>query len=240
MSRQIFLMLTLTLLVGTLIVAFSVQGVRASGTVGVKAGDWIKYDYTVTGALTETPIPTWMKVEILSVEGSTVTVRLTMRMPNGTEGSENLTLDVARTSDYGTGGTFDTFFGFQFVIPANSTARQGVDFIYVILLSQGLAGTTNVGETTRTYVGASRTVVSATFGGQGGLYDTLKCYWDKPTGAMVEASATRDGMTAIAKATETNMWQAIPEFPSFLIPPLFIIFTFLAVAAKRKATRRCS
>ncbi len=33
---------------------------------------------------------------------------------------------------------------------------------------------------------------------------------------------------------------AIPEFPSFLIPPLFVIFTFFAVAAKRKATRRCS
>ena len=30
----------------------------------------------------------------------------------------------------------------------------------------------------------------------------------------------------------------IPEFSSFLIPPLFVIFTFFAVAAKRKARRR--
>ena len=38
-------------------------------------GDWIKYDYTVTDAPSGTPNPTWMKVEFLSVEGTTVSVQ---------------------------------------------------------------------------------------------------------------------------------------------------------------------
>jgi len=180
--------------------------------VGVKAGDWIKYDYTITDAPPGTPIPTWLKVEILSVEGTTVTVRLTMHMSNGTEGSETLTLDVARTLVYDTGGTFDTFFGFGFVIPANSTV--GGDFIYIILLSpEFMLGTQIDGETTRTYAGASRTVIYATFSYIGDRYgnNPLKYYWDKQTGVMVEASATLDSMTATAKATETNMWEAAPE-----------------------------
>jgi hypothetical protein len=179
--------------------------------VGVKAGDWIKYDYTVTGAPPGTPIPTWMKVEILSVEGTTATVRLTMHMSDGTEGNETLTLDVARTLVYGTGGTFDTFFGFGFVIPANSTV--GGDYIYIILLTpEFMLGKQIDGETTNTYAGASRIVVYATFSYIGGRYGNrpLKYYWDKQTGVMVEASATLDSMTVTAKATETNMWQAAP------------------------------
>jgi parallel beta-helix repeat protein len=176
--------------------------------VGVKAGNWIKYEYTYTNAPSETPLPTWIKVEFLSVEGTTVTLRLTMSMSNGTESSETLTLDVARTLAYGTGGTFDTLFGFGFVIPANSTV--GGDYIYIMLLSPAfMLGKQIDGETTGTYAGASRIVVYATFSYIGARYGNrpLKYYWDKQTGVMVEASATLDGMTVTAKATETNMWE---------------------------------
>jgi hypothetical protein len=177
-------------------------------TVGVKAGDWIKYDYNIIGAPQEALMPASMKVEILDVEGTTVTLQLTIKLSNGTENSEMLTLDVTRTLDYDTGGTFDTFFGFQFVIPANSPARYGVDFIYVTLLNQGLAGTNDVGETTRECAGGNRTVVYATFNYQGGRYGQLRFYWDKHTGVMVEASNTLDSMTVKATATQTNIWEA--------------------------------
>lgn len=90
--------MTLTLLfICALTLAFMVQSVIASGTlsegtsmqnnqnitfiivaasegqVGVEAGDWIKYDYTVSGALSGTPLPAWMKVEFLSVEVANAT-----------------------------------------------------------------------------------------------------------------------------------------------------------------------
>jgi len=224
-SGTVLMLLTISIVA----LAFNIQTAKAEYQVGVKVGDWIKYDYTVTGVPPATPIPIWMKVEILSVEGTTIIVRLTMNMSGGTESSETITLHVARTLDYDTGGTFDTYFGFQFVIPANSTARYGVDFIYVILLSQGMAGTTNVGENTRTYAGASRTVIYATFSGQGGLYDVLKFYWDKPTGIMVEASARRDGINATAKATETNLWEAAPISPPS--PPLWMEWWIWATVA---------
>jgi len=165
-------------------------------TVGVKAGDWIKCDYTVTGWPSGTPYPEWLKVEILSVEGTTASVRVTMHMSDGTEQSDTLSVDV------GAGGeTFDTLFGF--VIPANCTTGDSI-------IMGGDGSTFNVtidGETTGTYAGVSRTVVYASFSRYG---TELTYYWDKETGVMVEASTTSGGITGTAKATETNMWEAEP------------------------------
>lgn len=62
-----------------------------------------------------------------------------------------------------------------------------------------------MGEIIRTYAGASRTVVYASFSQYG---TQLTYYWDKQTGVMVEPSTTSDSVTATAKATETNMWEA--------------------------------
>jgi parallel beta-helix repeat protein len=184
------IMLTL-LLASVLTLAFNIQPVKASGTVGVKAGDWIKCTYTISGWPSGTPYPEWLKVEFLSVEGTNATIRVTMRMSDGTEQSDTMTLDVAAG-----GGTFQGLSGF--VIPANCTTG---DSIYMT----GYGNVTIAGETTGTYAGASRTVVYAGFSQYG---TQLTYYWDKQTGVMVEASVTSGDMSATAKATETNMWQA--------------------------------
>jgi hypothetical protein len=66
------------------------------------------------------------------------------------------------------------------------------------------------GETTKTYAGARRTVVYASIS-QSVPYQgevQLTYYWDKLTGVMVESSTTYADITASAKATETNMWEA--------------------------------
>jgi hypothetical protein len=86
------------------------------------------------------------------------------------------------------------------VIPANSKTGNS---IYI----SGYGNVTIEGETTRTYAGASRTVVYASISQYG---TQLTYYWDKQTGVMVEASTTSGGITATAKATETNMWEAAP------------------------------
>jgi len=172
--------------------------------VGVKAGDWIKVEYTITGWPAGQPCPEWLKVEFLTVEGTNATVRVTMHISDGTE--QNATVPVI----IGAGG--GEAFGLSgFVIPANLTAG---DTVYI----SGYGNITIEGETTRTYAGASRTVVYASFSQYG---TQLTYYWDKQTGVMVEASTTSGSVTATAKATETNLWQPAPS--GFPIEPIYII-----------------
>lgn len=120
-----------------------------------------------------------------------------------------------------------------FVIPANLTTGD-------IIFMSGYGNVTIAGETTRTYAGASRTVVYASISQYG---TQLTYYWDKQTGALVEASGTSDGMTMTGKATETNIWQATPAFPidpiilSFLIAiVIVIVIAVLLVHRKKKPT----
>jgi parallel beta-helix repeat protein len=197
------------------------QGVQ----VGVKTGDWIKVTYTISGWPSGTPYPEWLKVEFLSVEGTNATVRVTMHMSDGTEPSQTMTIDVVAG-----GGTFGSIFGF--VIPANSTVGDSI-----ILGGDGFTFTTTIdGETTRTYAGASRTVVYTSFSQYG---TQLTYYWDKQTGVLVEASGTSDGMTLTAKATETNIWR--PELfglDPILLYSLIMVIVVVVVAVMFFAVRR--
>lgn len=84
------------------------------------------------------------------------------------------------------------------IIPANMAIG---DFIEI----SGYGNVTIIGETTRTYAGASRTVIYANYTMGPAEY---MWYWDKQTGVLVEISMLSGSMTMTAKATETNMWQA--------------------------------
>jgi hypothetical protein len=192
--------------------------------VGVEAGDWIKIDYTITGAPPGTTLPLWLKVEFLSVEGTNATVRVTMRMSDGTEQNATVPVDVvAGGQAFGLSG---------FVIPANLTTGD-------IVFMSGYGNVTIEGETPRTYAGASRTVVYASFSQYG---TQLTYYWDKQTGVMVEASVTSGTMTGTGKATETNMWQAAPAFPidplilSVLIAIVIVIVIAIFLLRRKKKT----
>jgi hypothetical protein len=210
MNRKLVLTLALTLLIGMLNVAFKIQPAEAGGTVGVKAGDWIKCTYTISGWPSGTPYPEWLKGEFLSVEGTNVTVRVTMHMSDGTEQNATVPVDVVA------GGQALGLSGF--VIPANLTTG---DSVYIT----GYGNITITDETTRTYAGASRTVVFASFSQYG---TQLTYYWDKLTGVMVEASVVSGGVTATSKATETNMWQAAPS--GLPIEPIYLyILAALAI-----------
>jgi len=190
--------------------------------VGVKASDWIKVNYAITGWPAGTPYPLWLKMEFLSVQGTSVTVRVTMRMSDGTEQNATVPVDVVAGGDaLGLSGL---------VIPANLTTG---DVVYM----SGYGDVTIEGETTKTYAGASRTVVYASVSQYG---TQLTYYWDKQTGVMVEASTTSGGMTATAKATETNIWEATPGFPfdpiilSVLIAIVIVIATAILLMRRKK------
>ncbi|MDI6904332.1 MAG: hypothetical protein QMD13_02405 [Candidatus Bathyarchaeia archaeon] len=192
---------------------------------GVMAGDWIKYDYAVTGWPAGQPYPLWLKVEFLSVAETNATIQATMHMSDGTEQNATVPVDVMA------GGQALGLSGF--IIPANYTAGYSINM--------GGAGftfpVTIAGETTRTYAGASRTVIYASFS-QYGTY--LTYYWDKQTGVMVEASTISGSTTGTAKATETNMWQAAPGFPidpiilSVLIAIVIVIVIAIFLVRRKK------
>lgn len=84
------------------------------------------------------------------------------------------------------------------IIPVNSKAGDS-------FAVSGLGKVTFAGETTRTYAGASRTILYASVSQYG---TDLTYYWDKEKGVIVEADVTSGSMSGTAKVTETNMWAA--------------------------------
>jgi hypothetical protein len=157
--------------------------------VGVKAGDWIKAEYQITGWPADEPYPEWLKLEFLSIEGTSAVVQVTMHMSDGSEQS-----DIAN-AEIGEGGG-ETFGLAGFVISPNLTTG---DSVYM----SGYGDVPIEGETVRTYAGASRTAIYTSFS-QYGIQ--LTYYWDKQTGVLVEASSTSADVTATAIVTETNLW----------------------------------
>lgn len=178
--------------------------------IGIKAAEWIKFEYSVTGLPAGQSYPEWLKLDVLSVEGTRAVIRVTMLMTDGTEQSNNATVYLAAGSgeDSGLSG---------FVIPATQTTG---DSVYIT----GYGNMSIEGETTRNCVGASRTVLYASLSQN---QTRLTYYWDKLTGIMVEASVTSGNATMTAKAIETEMWEAT----STRLPWWVRVIVAVAVAA---------
>ena len=165
---------------------------------GIKTGDWIKFEYTITGWPAGQPHPEWLELEFIGVEGTSASVNVTMRMSDGQELRDTVPVDL------GEGG--GEAFGLSgFVIQTNLGRGDSVYF-------SGYGDVTIEGETTRTYAGVSRRVVYLSFSQSVPPQSEvqLRYYWDKETGVMVEASTTWEDMTATCKATETNMLETAP------------------------------
>jgi hypothetical protein len=184
------------------------------GSVGIKAGDWIKLTYDTTGWPASQLYPEWLKLDFLSLNGTIANVQATVHLSNGSEQSDSGPVDVASGSEVpGLAGI---------VISANRTTG---DSVYII----GYGNIAVEGEATRTYAGVNRTVVYAGFS-QNETRATY--YWDKLTGVIVEISSTSPGISGTVTATETNMWGAATVPPSVGMSwwP-WIVVGVLAVAA---------
>jgi hypothetical protein len=166
------------------------------GDAGIKAGDWIKLEYTITGWPAGQPCPEWLELEFISVEGTSANVNVTLGMSDCQELSGTVPVNL------GEGG--GEAFGLSgFVIPPN--LRRGGSIYF-----SGYGDVSIEGETTRTYAGVSRRVVYASLSQSVPYQDAVQLtyYWDKQTGVMVEASTIWGDVTAICKAIETNMLEA--------------------------------
>jgi len=195
-------------------------GVEA-GDVGIKAGDWIKLKFTFMGWPVGQIYPEWLKLEFLSVEGTIATVQATLRVSDGTEQSDTTTVDVVSGTEVpGLAGM---------VISGNLTIG---DSVYIA----GYGIVTIEGEATKTYTGANRVVVYASFSQD---ETQVTYYWDKLTGVMVEVSTTYPGAKATAKATETNMWEAtavqMPWWPWIIVAVAAVALVIFLVRRRRAA-----
>lgn len=185
------LLLTL-LVVGVFPVVFCIQRVTSEGHVGVKAGDWMEYTFEYI-RYTRNPDPPWprktrMTLNILSVQGSQMTLNQTTNYSNDTQTTDTMTVNLAIESVYINAG----------IIPTNLTVGS-------IFYDENVGAITISGVEERTCAGARRTVVFAHMPIVGDTY-----YWDKLTGVLVEAHLGQKYYALWMTANHTNIWEAVP------------------------------
>ena len=237
MHRKLILLTLVSLFIlSAMVVTLAVAQPR---TVGVTLGDWFKYG-DITGSwssndpdavfpLLELNETEWMFMSVEDVAGTTITFQSTWHFTNGTEKTESGHIDI----DTGDG---------NMTLSAISANLNANDTIYS---SPGYS-TQKINETmTRTYPDGVRDTNYWNMTGEYNVtgfyqYISQNWYWDRASGIFVEmaqeyASQTENYTTTWSvqlRITESNVW-VIPEFPPFLILPLFMIATLLAVMVYR-------
>jgi hypothetical protein len=208
---------------------FPLTHVLSSGTVGVLPGEWIEYsiewkpsEYYVEG---EEP-PVKVRREILEVQGSNVTVKITAWYPNGTVSYDVKAGDVV----YGTGGVA------LMIIPAN--LKEG-DTIRI----QGLSETNLpkiFGEVEREYLGTIRNVVYSQFTAFG--YN-ITAYWDKLKGVALELKYEHSSRgSSIIVVSATNMFptfnKSINFGPYFALALTVVALSVFIIIRRGKGRRK--
>ena len=155
----------------------------AETTVGVKEGNWIKYQVTETGDPTSDYNITLARMDITSVQGEAISINVVTAYANGTIYPENgISLNLA------TGAIGDGFFIPTNLHPGDKYISEYEGNITITVVEQLVAG------------GAERTVLS-------GVADQTTYYWDKQTGVMIAAKSNFNGFTLFTQTSETNIWQ---------------------------------
>jgi len=214
-----------------LIVAFVAPVSAAEYNPGVSVGQWIKYgDYVVTTPAETVISPDWSMMEVIGVSGKEITLRITGAYMNGTAIPSS---EVICNIEAGSINEWQ-----RYIIAAN--LNQGDK-----ILNLAVSDTINKTET-RTILGTSRSVNILNFTYSAAGQDMTFTYiYDKASGmhlgfemeiTIIEPAVTYTNSYTII---DTNIFdvEPIPEFPSWIILPLFMIATLLAVMLqKRKHT----
>ena len=153
-------------------------------SVGVKEGDWIEYNINITG----TPPPihnvTWMRIDVLRVQGAAFQVNLTNRYANGTLSNSIWKFNFTDGQTEG-----------WIIIP--SSLSPGDTFYD----ASKPANITIQGQQQKIVADASRTVTYAN--------DSFKTKeWDKTTGVFTQSSENLRNWSAYVYVTATNMWSS--------------------------------
>ena len=171
-------------------------------SVGVKEGDWIEYEISVTGkgAMPPTHDVRWFRIDVLPpIEGTAFSVNLTSRYANGTLGSAIWKFNFTEGN-----------VGGWIIIPSNLSPGDAFYDSWTFFDTRKQVNVTIENEEQKTVLGASRTV---TYGN-----DWLRHKeWDKATGVFVStvevyknvtnrAGWYIEDLTVTVTAIATNMW----------------------------------
>ena len=184
---------------------------NASPQVGVKKGDWIEYNITLTGPpLDSARNLTWFRNEILDVQGNSFKTNMTSRSINGTVLSSfwDFNLNDGQVCGW-------------VIIPSNlSIGEQFFD------VAKG-ANITIEGQNQKIVAGTSRTITHAVDPGK--LYKE----WDKATGVYVNSIEHTKNYVVITNATATNLWSpqidVSHQADSYLILTVILLVVIAAI-----------
>jgi len=147
--------------------------------IGVKSGDWIKYNISITsGPYT---VQGWIKITIKSVSGTQIGGTFETGIAGQPTTNQTFSLDISTGS-----GTIGGF-----IIPSNLTVGQSIPGEAATVQSE-------VDWHGRKAVYANAT--SPYVGMKGQLY------WDKATGVLLEATSSMGETSFTISAAETNLW----------------------------------
>ena len=189
--------------------SYSEFGAPIPISVGVKAGDWAKYNITGTWQSTDQSATEpseieafreleWVKFEIQNVSNTYITILQTYHYKNGTDQSPPpMSGDISKSF-------------IPIVIPSNLSEGDVIP---------GTAATIN-GTITRSYSGVNRVVNYLGYSGSFlGINMTQIMYWDKATGILcemfMENSMSTDSYVTTTSILlvmiETNLWKMTTE-----------------------------
>jgi hypothetical protein len=151
----------------------------AQYTVGVKNGDWIKYNLSMSGQGEN--VQGWIKITVDSVSGTEIKGTYAVGVGDQQLQQISFTLDIA--SGYGEISGF--------IIPANLTVGQTIP------------GESTTVQNITTRHGRTAIYAAATDPYSGG---TGQVYWDQATGVLLEVTASYGGYEYKLTPAETNMW----------------------------------
>ena len=210
MHKSSILAIALTVLIITALLAVA----SADISIGVKKGDWIEYQVTVTGNPPPRYNVTLGSINVTSVQGQNIGLYILTRFTNGSLLIENVTVNL------------ETSPGDSFIIPSN--LNPGDEFY-----NQFLGGNITITSVEqRTVLGAERTLVS------GATKDTTY-YWDRQTGILVQATSLvpigvntgfgiSEGFDVFTKTSGTNIWQ--PQILGLYLSVFYALIVAVAVA----------
>ena len=168
-KKSAILVLVAILLCASSIVVFPVCAFDEP-VVRVKEGDWVEYDVLIEGkgSMPPTHDVTWMRMEVLAVQGTAFSTNVTTRYANGTIGCAIWPYNFTEGE-----------LGGWTIIPANLS--PGETFYDLARHTEEPANVTIQSEEQKTVMGASRTVI---YGSDSFRHKT----WDKATGVFLHAA----------------------------------------------------
>lgn len=205
-TKLVSVLLLFTIFLHSLNTNASVSTSSNASDLCFNVGDWTKYEFNITGGSPGTAERVWIKYEFLSVgepyygtkTPSSMVVNETTHWPDGREEEKTMnSVDYARSVP-------QPFFGWYTFVVNPQKLKIG-ESVYNFWGYIEIAG-----ETTRTYAGASRTLVHGTWESGGTIYwDKETYYWDKQTGILLESVQVEHALQVTRRVylTETSIWQ---------------------------------